>query len=349
VWHTLWSETYSNPRYAELLPRLDDLFFAPIRQRAGRLGRLEGAVARRSPLVERRTLEWYRRAGVKLLLTPAPAQARVFPGSVVVDLDDPSGAQAERLALRDRRIRHVITTTTTSAAYVRECNSDVEISVIPQGVDLDRASRARGVELRRDILGSLSLPLDTVIVGYHAPIICVSSDEDFKRPEFRTFHVDGLLNAIRRLQAENLQFVSVLVGETSPTIAALASSDSRLVLPGYVDRDRLFDWVSTFDIGVYPRKVDFRGRQSVKLLEYLANGAAVVATRTAETEFLEETSTGYVASDDDAFLDRLRALIVDGDQRAALASRGRTVVAEHDWKRLAARYNEILATVTSDE
>jgi hypothetical protein len=33
LWHGLWDETYSNPRHAELVPRLECLFFAPVRQR----------------------------------------------------------------------------------------------------------------------------------------------------------------------------------------------------------------------------------------------------------------------------------------------------------------------------
>jgi glycosyltransferase involved in cell wall biosynthesis len=238
----------------------------------------------------------------------------------------------------------VITTTSLAGDYVRECNSGVEVSVIPQGVDLERASRTHRERIRSEVLGALSLPSDTIIVGYHAPVICLSSDDDFQRPEFRTFDVDALIAAVSRLWADNLPFVTVLVGRTSRTIDDLAEEEHRLVLSGYVDRDQLYDWVSAFDIGVYPRAVDFGGRQSVKLLEYMANGAAIVAMRTSETTFLEENAAGYLASNDVGFFDLLRRLITARDERAALSSRGRTFVADHDWEALAEQYNRILET-----
>jgi glycosyltransferase involved in cell wall biosynthesis len=345
IWHTLWSEVYSNPRYAELVPRLEVLFFAPIRQRAGLLGRLDGAVARRTRFIERRTLNWYRHGGLRLLLTPSPAQASLFAGPVVVDLDDPSRSQDEQAALRTPNIRHVIVTTESTGRHIRESAPELDITVIPQGVDLERASRARHEDLRRETLSRFSLPHDTVIVGYHAPIICVSNDKEFKDDAFRTFYADILISSIQRLWNEGLSFITVLVGKTSRIINQVARSEARLVLAGYVDRDDLFDWVGMFDIGTYPRTANFHGRQSVKLLEYMANSAAIVAMRTAETEFLRETSTGYLAADADDFCRQLRSLIISRDERVALEKRGKRLATRHDWRMLAAQYDRVLTAV----
>jgi glycosyltransferase involved in cell wall biosynthesis len=343
VWHTLWSESYSNPRFAELVPRLGDLFFAPIRQRSGFKGRVDAGVWRRMRFVEQRSLEWYRRRGLRLLLTPSPWQAPLFAGPVVVDLDDPSRTPSEQAALRASNIAHIVVPTAPIARYVQESNPRVGVTVVPQGVDVVRAKGARHAEVRQDVLAKLNLPAETIIVGYHAPIICLSSDRDYQGASFHTFYIDALLTAVQKLRSENLPFLTLLIGKASPTIRRLAQCERRLVLNDYVDRSELFDWVGTFDIGTYPRTVDFQGRQSVKLLEYMANGAAIVAMSSSETRFVQDASVGFVGGSVDEFCTRLRTLIIDHEVRRAFAERGRALVVEHDWNMLAARYNAILA------
>jgi glycosyltransferase involved in cell wall biosynthesis len=352
LWHTLWSDSYSNPRYAELLPRLERLFFAPIRQRLGAVGRLEGGVARRMRFFEHRTLEWYRHGGIELLLTPDPAQAFLFPGPAVVDLDDPTRDRDERRALGAPTLRHVVTPTRETAEYARAANPNVDVTVIPQGVSLESTEQACHDRVRRTLLEGARLPCETPIVGYHAPFLCVSGDAEYQAERFRTFDVDVLLSAVRELWSEGLSFLTVLVGEPSTSVTELATKEKRLVLAGYIERDRLFDWVGAFDIGTYPRTVDFGGRQSVKLLEYMANSAAIVAMSTHETRLLEEGGggggSGYRARDPAEFRELLRRLIVSHDERRALIRRGRVVAKEHDWSVLAARYESVLGAATRE-
>jgi glycosyltransferase involved in cell wall biosynthesis len=344
LWHALWSETYSNPRYAELVPRLHDLFFAPVRQRRGFLGRVNAAIWRRSRFVERRSLAWYRRNGAQLLLTPDPRQAPLFGGPVVVDLDDPTRTLAEQDALRAPNIERIVVTTTHIARYVQAANPRVEVTVVPQGVDIDRVTGARHAEVRRRLLERLQLPSHTIIVGYHAPVICLSTDDDHHGAEFQTFYIDVLVGAVQKLWSEELPFLTLLLGRASRSITQLARSERRLVLNDYVDRSELFDWVGAFDIGAYPRTADFQGRQSVKLLEYMASGAAIVAMSSSETKFLHDASIGFLAGDVEEFTKRLRTLIVDQDVRRTYAERGRGFATDHDWKTLARRYDAILAS-----
>jgi glycosyltransferase involved in cell wall biosynthesis len=89
--------------------------------------------------------------------------------------------------------------------------------------------------------------------------------------------------------------------------------------------------------------IDFHGRESVKLLEYMANSAAVLAMRTSETTFLDKTASGLLANDANEFYERLRRLIIDRDERDGLTSRGRTIVKDRDWNKLAAHYDCLLA------
>jgi glycosyltransferase involved in cell wall biosynthesis len=349
IWHTVWSDTYSNPRYAELLPRLRELFFAPIRHREGFRGRIDAAVSRRSRFIERRTLAWYRHAGVRLLLTYAAEQAFLFDGPVVVDLDDPTFDAREQAALRATNIRHVVVTTPQLADRVRASNPAVDVTVIPQGVDLERASSTRSERLRTAILARVGGTSNSVVVGYHAPVLCLSSETSFQGRRFETFHMDVLMSQAERLWSEGLSFALVLVGQPSPAVTELARGEKRLVLTGYIDRERLLDWVGTFDIGTYPRTVDFRGRQSVKLFEYMASGAAIVAMRTSETNFLDETGTGHSVVDSDEFGRLLRSLIVNRRERLALVERARAFVTNHDWRILSAHYDQVLESVIAAE
>jgi glycosyltransferase involved in cell wall biosynthesis len=268
----------------------------------------------------------------------------LFGGPVVVDLDDPTHTPEEQAALSTPNIRYVIVTTDALAHYVEETNPCVDVLVMPQGVDLARATRAEHATVRKQLLAHSFLAPEAVIVGYHAPIICLSTDPGYRSDAFRHFHIDALFEAVQRLWSDDLPFLTVLLGNSSPTIRSVACSERRLVLKEYVDRERLFDWVGAFDIGTYPRTVDFGGRQSVKLLEYMATGAATVAMATSETSFLEENSLGYTAADADGFYRSLRRLIVDHDSRRALGERSRKYVQRHDWDALAVRYDGILAS-----
>jgi glycosyltransferase involved in cell wall biosynthesis len=349
LWHTLWSESHSNPRYAELVPRLRDLFFAPIRQRGGVLGRLDGGIARRSLFLERRVLDWYRRSGIRLLLTPSPAQAPMFAGPVVLDLDDPARTSAEQAALCAPNLRHVVVPTDAIAQYVQESNPRLGITIVPQGVDIDRVSRAHAADTRRMLLASRDLPYETAIVGYHAPIICLSEEKAFKDERFQQYYIDVLLRAVHKLWSDNLSFLTILVGKASPAIEQLTLYERRLVLTDYIDRSRLFDWIGTFDIGTYPRTVDFSGRQSVKLLEYMASGAAIMAMPTSETQFVEDIPAGYTASNQDEFCHGLRSLITNGEARHTFAEHGRQFAANYDWRMLGARYDTILADAANTE
>jgi glycosyltransferase involved in cell wall biosynthesis len=276
-----------------------------------------------------------------------PRQVSLSPIPVVLDLDDPAFSPEEEAALRNPTLRHLIVTTDESAQHMRATSSGIEVTMVPQGVDLDRASRARHQETRKELLLAAGLPDDTVIVGCHAPVLCLAADRAYRDASYRTFDIDVLMTSIRRLWSAGASFITVLVGKPSPSIREVARNERRLILAGYVDRDRLFDWVGAFDIGTYPRTVGFGGRQSVKLLEYMANDAAVVAMRTAETSFLDDANTGYTAASADAFTAALRRLIESPGERRALVNRARPLVAAHDWNFLAARYDGILAAVAA--
>jgi glycosyltransferase involved in cell wall biosynthesis len=70
---------------------------------------------------------------------------------------------------------------------------------------------------------------------------------------------------------------------------------SKVRLLGAVPRRFLLNYVCNFDIGVYSREVDHRGRFSVKLIEYMGCGVPIVATKTTETQIIDDVRAGFRA------------------------------------------------------
>lgn len=347
LWHGFWGEGFANSRYSELLPRLTTLFFAPIQLRAGWRGRLETGLWRRMPWLEVMTLRRYRQRGVRTLLTADPMQASRFEGPVVVDLDDPTYSDQEQRALRGRNIAAIVVPTSDVHDAVRRFASPPSLAVIPQGVDLRRAHRGRRDVMRRLILDQLNLSDDVPIVGYHAPLLYSSCDASVSRGNNQAYNVDVLLWGITELWSDGINFVTVMLGEPSESLSRAASRERRLVLPGYIQRSELFDWVSAFDIGTYPRLVDFQGRQSVKVLEYFACGAPVVATDVSESRIVRDSDAGLVCAAREDFADALRLLILDNKLRTEIGGRARQVVTSYDWDDLARKYDDFLVDVLS--
>jgi glycosyltransferase involved in cell wall biosynthesis len=86
--------------------------------------------------------------------------------------------------------------------------------------------------------------------------------------------------------------------------------------------------VRTFDIGLLPLPDDefSRGKSPIKALQYLASGAAIVASPVGATkEFFVEKDTALFVNSPDDWLAALRKLIMDPKMRAELTMRGRSM------------------------
>jgi glycosyltransferase involved in cell wall biosynthesis len=277
-----------------------------------------------------------------MLLTADPMQAARFDGPVVVDLDDPTYSVDERRALSAQNVKAIVVPTSDVQEAVRGFASPPLLEVIPQGVDVKRARSGNREQTRQRVLGQLQLPHDTPIVGYHAPLLYSSRDANLGHGQ--AYNVDVLLWASKQLWRGGLTFITVMLGEPSKSVSAAASLEPRLVLPGYTHRSDLFDWVSAFDIGTYPRVVDFQGRQSVKLLEYFACGAPVVATDVSESRIVRKSDAGIVCASRAEFAQALRDLISDSRRRSEIGDHARRVATSYDWEILAPKYDDFLAT-----
>ena len=107
----------------------------------------------------------------------------------------------------------------------------------------------------------------------------------------------------------------------------------------------VLNYVSAFDIGLFPREVDAGGYASIKLLEYMACGVPVVGTRVSEMDVVLEAKAGIRADDWEDFALWIKRLCREDPLRVALGERGRAFAAERSWEHVAAEYGSLLSRI----
>lgn len=89
--------------------------------------------------------------------------------------------------------------------------------------------------------------------------------------------------------------------------------------------------IQKFDIGIMPLADSpwERGKCGYKLIQYMACGVPVIASPVGVNEVIvEDGASGYLARDQDAWLDAFRRLASDSSARKVFGSRGRQLVEE---------------------
>ena len=334
AWCGVWSRDHNNIRYSELLPRLPavDKYYVHL----SRLWPVRG-VQRRiwQPLLVRLLGARY-----STFLCTAWWQARLFAGRAVIDLDDPIFSAREIAALGGRNVACVVVTTRRVRERLREKGVKTPIEVIPQGVATDRIDARRVREIReawRESGGE-------IIAGLHQPHFDLARE----LPEqglARMYAVDRLLEAFTKVVIEEPHATLCLVGRASPGVQEFAEAHTWLRLIGYVPHTEVLNYVSAFDIGLFPREVDAGGYASIKLLEYMACGVPVIGTRVSEMEDVMSAKAGVRAEDWDEFALWLKRLCREDPLRVAFGERGRAFAAGRSWESTAERYQHILGGI----
>ena len=183
------------------------------------------------------------------------------------------------------------------------------IHVVPNGVDLPRFADAPPVAVCRRALG-----LDgAFVVGFAGSL--------------KVWHgVDVLIRAFERLHRDDPSARLLVVGE-GPMLASLRDQASRIgqgaavQFMGAVPHDRIPVLLRAMDVAVAP----FRGMNDfyfspIKLFEYMASGACVVASRLGQIqEVIEDGVNGLLCEPDDP--EALRVVLERARQDAALRDR----------------------------
>jgi glycosyltransferase involved in cell wall biosynthesis len=221
--------------------------------------------------------------------------------------------------------RHIAVSVYAKQILVSIYGVDPErISVIYVGTDPRRFAPAGADErarLRDQLFASVALPPDASLV------CCVARLSPQKG-------LEDLIAAARRLKGElpSVRYVVIGGGELQAKLSddlTRAGLDGTVVLGGNMPPPEVIQWLQCADLFVLPSH--FEGGPATALMEAMAAGCAVVATRVSGTEELipnPEFGSLVEAHQPDALADAMKRLLLDPDRRARLGGQARQRVIE---------------------
>ena len=326
---SIWFKDHNNPRYAELLPRLDRLDAA--------LVRLSDRQVPRG--IQFRALRWSRRALYQLtlphaskryrgLLTLDLEQVNGFRGPMVADVDDPVFSPRAVAQLNDPKLKAYVVTAERAARRYEEMGVRKPYVVIPQGVSV--STLAQGVREQQ----ATRRKEGEVIVGWMAAHLLTRADRDGANA---LYNIDHLLELWDRVHEQVPNARLWLIGGASSRIEQRVAGREDIELFGRLPREQALATASNFDVSVYARERD-QGIRAAKIGEMIGLGVPTVSYDYEVTSDLRETGAGVLVTTEQEFVAALVALLTDESRRTALAEVARRAGRELDWDVLADRF-----------
>jgi glycosyltransferase involved in cell wall biosynthesis len=332
-YYRLWFKGHNNPRYAELLPRLDrlDRYLVPITDRRI-LRSLEYRAFHatrhlHNPLVARLGARRYR-----WMFTVDNELIPHFRGGVVADVDDPTFSEREVRLLSRPNVRAYVVTAERAARRFEELGLDKPWHVVPQGFSRSSLSHARAAEIA--VAQGKSGP----VVGYMAAWLLTAEDRDGGNT---LYNVDHLLDLWDEIHARVPEAALWLVGGASEHVRARVAGRSDVVLFGRLPRVEALNTAANFDVALYPRRLD-QGIRASKVGEYLGLGLPTVSYDLEVTGDIRESNAGVLVAEPRDFVAAVERLVRDDALRAQLAANASAAGAKRDWDALARDYRALL-------
>ena len=331
---SIWFHGHNNPRYAELLPRLDRLDACLLRLPEARVPRGVGfrAFVATKPLLHRTVLAGAARR-YRNLLTLDFDQLAHWPNAAVMDADDPLFTPREIELLLRPALRGYVVTAEHAARRYESLGVEKPWVVIPQGVNLSAATpELRSEAARRKQPGE-------VVLGWMAAHLLTSGDRDADNP---LYNVDHLLELWDQIHASVPQARLWLVGSPSDRLRERVQARSDIELTGRLTRAEALATAACFDVAPYARTAD-QGIRAAKISEFIGLGVPTVSYDYEVTANLRETGAGVLVPDAPSFVAAVVHLLTDDAARGELAVAAARAGRELDWDVLARRYaDEVL-------
>jgi glycosyltransferase involved in cell wall biosynthesis len=305
----------ANPRYYELLRRFTCVLkvgYPPVRG----ISHLEGILI---PWILRRFAPRF-----SILWDPGAKFTRWWPGKAIVDIDDPLFTEEEIRRLKDPRIEVIVTTTVELAERLHHETGKI-VRVIPSGFSKADINPRVVQNIRKKLKMGL-------VVGYMSPYLLLQRGHQND--------ITLLLTAMEQVWKYEPSVDLWLIGHAHRLVKDFARCHSKVRLLGAVPRRFLLNYVCNFDIGVYPREVDHGGRFSVKLIEYMGCGVPIVATKTTETQMIDDARAGFRVEDVGGFVEAILSLVRNEALREEMKRNALNYSSGFDWDYLAMRYSQ---------
>ena len=267
-YYRLWFKGHNNPRYAELLPRLDRLDRFLVRISDRRIVRsLEYRSFRATRRLHNPVVAGLGSRRYRAMFTVDNELIPHFDGPVVSDVDDPTFSPVEAKMLNSANVRAYVVTAERAARRFEELGVEKPWHVIPQG--FSRTTVAP------DVRDAIARKWKTgLVVGYMAAWLLSADDRDGDGP---LYNIDHLLELWDEVHARVPSARLWLIGQPSDRVRARLQGRDDVVLFGRLPRDEALSTAASFDIALYPRTID-QGIRASKIGEYLGLGLPVVCT-----------------------------------------------------------------------
>jgi glycosyltransferase involved in cell wall biosynthesis len=327
----MWFRGHNNPRYAELLPRLERLDACLLRLSDRRIPRglqYRAFRATRRPLLAAALGRASSRYAS--LLSLDVEQIPHFHGPVVSDVDDPFFTEREVRLLQHPNLRAYVVTAEHAGRRFEQLGVRAPWHVIPQGVSLRSATpelRAEAAARRRP---------GRVVVGWTAAHLLTAGDRDADGP---LYNVDHLLELWDEIHARAPQSELWLVGGASERLRARLAGRDDVVLHGRLERERALATAAAFDLSVYARTED-TGIRAAKVGELMGLGVPIVSYDYEVTANVRDAGAGLLVGTPRELVDAVVRLVEDASAREELATAARTAGAALNWDVLAKRFEE---------
>jgi glycosyltransferase involved in cell wall biosynthesis len=230
----------------------------------------------------------------------------------------------------------VVVSNTLKDYYTTQGVPAEKLLVVPNGVDL---SRFRPDTDPARVIARYGLQGMTVL-GY------VGILDNWVR-------VDQLIRLVPRLSVvqQNLRLLIVGDGPLREEFQAAVRGlrvENRVIFTGFVPHEEIPEHIAAMDVALTPyRRVEVFYNSSMKLVEYMAMGRAIVAPRMGEIpDLIKDGENGllYSPDDHDEMAQKIFALLKSPALRATLGLRAAQSIASRQWT-WEANAREILTTI----
>jgi len=209
------------------------------------------------------------------------------------------------------------------------------ITVVPNGIDLDKFGDVPDLEMAKQKLGFS----DRLVLGFTGFV--------------RDWHgLDKVVDIVAHTNDRKRQLLIVGDGPARASIEQRAKElgvEDQVTITGIVGRDKVAEYVSAFDVALQPDVVDYAS--PLKMFEYLALGRAIVAPDKANIREIlvhEQNALLFDVSKPAAFFTELERLCNDGALRQKISDNAKLAIAQqaltwdHNAQKVSAKFRELL-------
>lgn len=327
--YSIWFADHNNPRYAELLPRLERLDACLVQMPAARAPRraaYQAFQAVRRP--SHRVLLGKAARRYRSLLSLDFDQLAAWDRAAVMDADDPFFTEREARLLGRPCVRAYVVTAESAARRYEAMGVEKPWVVVPQGVNLTAATpelRAAAAARKR--------PRERV-VGWMAAHLLTGGDRGADNPLYNVDHLLDLWDAIRAAAPDARLW---LVGGPSDALRSRLAGRDDVELLGRLPRAEALATAAAFDVAVYARTAD-QGVRAAKVAELMGLGVPIVSYDYEVTADVKEAGAGLIARTAPELVAATVRLLQDEAARRELADAAHQAGSQLDWDLLAERY-----------